>query len=95
MKGIPVTKETLAVDIIDKTGPGGHYLMEEHTMNNFRKIKYSELFDRSVYDKWEQAGAKKFEARLQALTLKKMEHKPRPLPKEIIQELDKMQDSWK
>ena len=95
MKGIPVTHETLAVDIIDKVGPGGHYLTEKHTMDHFRQIKYSELFDRSVYDKWEKTGAEKFEARLQALTLKKMEHKPRQLPKEIIKELDKMQTSWK
>ncbi len=51
MKGIPVTEEILAVDIIDKVGPGCHYLTQEHTMNNFRQIKYSELFDRSVYGK--------------------------------------------
>ncbi len=56
---------------------------------------YSYLFDRSVSDNWENAVAEKFEARLQALTLKKMEHKPRQLPKEIIKELDKMQASWK
>ena len=95
MQGIPVTRETLAIDVIDKVGPGGHYLMEKHTMNHFKKIKYSELFDRSVYPKWKEAGAKKFEERLQALTLKKIERQPRQLPKEIIKELDKMQASWK
>ncbi|MBU8911482.1 MAG: trimethylamine methyltransferase family protein [Desulfobacterales bacterium] len=42
-----------------------------------------------------KAGGKKFEDRLQSLTLKKMEHKPRQLSKEIIKELDKMQASWK
>jgi len=95
MNGIPVTKETLAVDIIDKVGPGGHYLTEKHTMDHFRQIKYSELFDRSIYEKWEAAGSKKFEDRLQELTLKKMAHVPRSLPEEIIKELDKMQASWK
>ncbi|HHC25128.1 MAG TPA: hypothetical protein ENK58_06915, partial [Desulfobacterales bacterium] len=92
---IPVSKETLAIDIIDKVGPGGHYLTEKHTMDHFRQIKYSELFDRSIYDKWEAAGSKKLEDRLQALTLKKMEHKPRPLSKETLKELDNMQASWK
>ncbi len=96
MKGIPVTNETLAIDLIDQIGPGGHYLTQEHTMDNFKRIKYSELFDRSIYAKWEEAGSKKFEERLQALTLKKMvEHQPRLLSKEIIKELDTMQAKWK
>ncbi len=95
MRGIPLTKETLALDIIDKIAPGGHYLAEKHTMDHFKKIKYSELFDRTVYAKWEEAGSKKFEERLQALTLKKMEHKPRQLDAKIIKELDAMQASWK
>lgn len=95
MKGIPVTKDTLAVDVIEQVGPGGHFLAHEHTMKNFKNIKYSELFDRSVHARWIEAGSKKFEERLQELTLKKMEHKPRPLDEKIIKELDKMQASWK
>jgi len=95
MNGIPVTEETLAIDIIDNVGPGGHYLTQKHTMDHFRQIKYSSLFDRSIYQKWTDAGAKKFEDRLQALTLKKMAHTPRPLSEQIIKELDKMQAAWK
>jgi trimethylamine--corrinoid protein Co-methyltransferase len=95
MKGIPVTNETLALDLIDQVGPGGHYLTQKHTMDNFKKIKYSELFDRSIYAKWEESGSRKFEDRLQELTLKKMNHKPRLLSKEIIKELDTMQATWK
>jgi len=95
MKGLPITQETLALNIIDKVGPGGHYLTEKHTLDHFRDIKYSKFFDRSVYGKWEKAGAEKIEGRLQALTLKKMGHQPRQLPEEIIKELDRMQASWK
>jgi len=95
MKGIPVTNETLAVDLIDQVGPGGHYLTQKHTMDNFKRIKYSELFDRSIYAKWEESGSKKFEDRLQEVTLRKMEHQPRLLSSEIIKELDTMQASWK
>jgi trimethylamine--corrinoid protein Co-methyltransferase len=95
MEGIPVTKETLALDIIEKVGPGGHYLKEKHTMDHFRTIKYSELFERQVYANWEKNGAKKLEQRLQDLTLEKMNHKPEPLSQEIITELDRMQGVWK
>lgn len=95
MEGIPVTQETLALDLIDKVGPGGNYLAEQHTMDHFRKIKYSDLFERQVYANWKNAGSKRLEQRLQELTLKKMAHRPAPLSDEIIQELDRMQAAWK
>jgi len=95
MQGIPVTAETLALDIIEKVGPGGHYLQERHTLNHFRETKYPELFDRTVYGKWESAGAKRFEERLQELTLEKMKHRPDALSEDVVKELDRMQALWK
>jgi len=38
MGGIPVNEETLAVDVIAKVGPGGHFLGEKHTFKHFRKF---------------------------------------------------------
>ena len=95
MEGIPVTEETLALDIIDKVGPGGHFLQEQHTMDHFRKVKYSKLFERDVFANWQNAGEKKMEQRLQELTIEKMKHRPEPLPADIIKELDRMQTLWK
>ena len=85
----------MAVDLIDKVGPGGHYLTENFTLNNFRKMKYSDLFERMGYDKWKREGARTFEQRLQELTLEKMKQRPAALPAEIIKELDRMQAAWK
>ncbi|MGA9263030.1 MAG: trimethylamine methyltransferase family protein [Desulfobacterales bacterium] len=95
MEGISVTEETLALDVINRVGPGGHYLQDAHTLDHFRKIKYSEIFERMVQDQWKAAGAKTFEQRLQEVTLKKMAHRPEPLPEETIKALDEMQKSWK
>lgn len=95
MKGIPVNKDTLALDVIEKVGPGGHYLQEKHTMDHFRDIKYSEIFEREVFGVWEKSGSKKFEQRLQEVTLEKMKHRPDPLPEDVIKELNRMQASWK
>ncbi|MCG8619695.1 MAG: trimethylamine methyltransferase family protein [Desulfobacterales bacterium] len=95
MEGIPVTEETLALDVIHKVGPGGHYLSDPHTMANFKKVKYSELFERMVYQNWESGGSKKMEQRLQELTLEKMKHRPAPLAEDVIKELDAMQAAWK
>jgi trimethylamine---corrinoid protein Co-methyltransferase len=95
MEGIPVTDETLALDVIHRVGPGGHYLQDAHTLNHFRKIKYSEIFERMVHDQWKAAGAKTFGQRLQEVTLKKMAHRPEPLPEDTIKALDEMQKGWK
>jgi trimethylamine--corrinoid protein Co-methyltransferase len=95
MAGIPITQETLALDVIHRVGPGGHYLQDPHTMQHFKKIKYSDLFERMMTDKYESTGAKRFEQRLQELTLKKLEHKPAPLAAETLKILDEMQSSWK
>ena len=95
MKGIPVSEETLAVDLIDKVGPGGNYIQEKHTLKHYKKVKYSKLFDRSIMAKWESAGKKQLEERLQALTLEYMAQKPEPLSQEIEKELDQMQSHWK
>jgi len=95
MGGVAVTEETLALDVIHNVGPGGHYLQDSHTMDHFKEIKYSDIFDRSVYAQWEAAGAKNFEQRLQALTLEKMTHHPEPISEDTIKILGEMQKSWK
>jgi len=52
-RGIEVNKETLAVEVIERVGPGGHYLRERHTYDNFKKEFYfPELLNRGRYDTW-------------------------------------------
>lgn len=46
--GIDVAEEEFALDVIEKVGPGGHYLTEVHTNKNFRKIWYPSLFSRKM-----------------------------------------------
>ena len=67
----------------------------DHTTNHFRNIWYPELFDRTIYPQWLENGAKQFEQRLQEQTKKVMEHKPAPLPPEVIKEIDRMAEHWK
>ena len=94
MRGISVDDESLAIDLIDKIGPGGHYLNEDHTMEHFRDVWYSDLFDRKVYDVWLEEGGKKFEQRLQDKTTTLMEHQPEPLPQDVLNEMETMQKHW-
>ena len=84
----------LAIDVIDRVGPGGHYLQDAHTMQHFRNVHYSRLFERTIYDQWQEDGAVRFEERLRDLTKEAMNHQPEPLAPEVIKELDRMQASW-
>jgi trimethylamine--corrinoid protein Co-methyltransferase len=94
MKGIAVNDETLAIDLIDHIGPGGHHLQTEHTLKHFRDVWYSRLFDRAIHAQWLAAGARRFEERLREQTQKAMAHQPAPLPPEVVRELDRMAEHW-
>jgi trimethylamine--corrinoid protein Co-methyltransferase len=59
MQGMVIDEETLALDVIDQVGPGGHYLMEDHTLRHFRENWYPELMDRSDFDSWSAKGQKR------------------------------------
>ncbi len=57
LRGVEVNDETLAVEAIDRVGPGGHYLMDPLTLAFMR----SEYFQPRVSDRlnrtvWEEAG---------------------------------------
>ena len=58
-RGIEINEETMAVDLIDKVGIGGHYIQETHTLDYFRSETWlPRLLDRSVIDEWVEQGSK-------------------------------------
>jgi len=65
LRGIDVDSNTLALDIIEKVGPGGNFLSEEHTFKNFKsQMLIPKLIDRNVYANWKNSGAKSLETRV-------------------------------
>jgi trimethylamine--corrinoid protein Co-methyltransferase len=56
MRGIELTPETLALDVIDQVGPGGSYVTAPHTLQNFRQVWYPRVLDRHNYNGWMKAG---------------------------------------
>jgi trimethylamine--corrinoid protein Co-methyltransferase len=94
MTGVPVNVETLALDVIHRVGPGGHYLEEQHTYDHFRDVWYSDLFDRAILDEWRAQGEKQFAERLREKTEKVMGHEPTPLPDDVLAEMDVMAEHW-
>ncbi|AET67417.1 trimethylamine:corrinoid methyltransferase [Desulfosporosinus orientis DSM 765] len=47
-QGVEVNGEELALEVIKEVGPGGHYLTNMHTLSNFRKVWYPDLFSRDM-----------------------------------------------
>jgi trimethylamine--corrinoid protein Co-methyltransferase len=94
MGGVPVNDETLALDVMDKVGPGGHYLYEDHTLKHFKGVWTSDLFDRSIHEMWLSQGARRFEQRSREETERFMQHQPAPLPDDVLQELERMAGHW-
>ena len=89
LRGIEVNDETLALDVIDDTGPGGHYLMAEHTIRRMRSEFYypSAVVDRQGWDMWQQEGG--LDARERARQIARdilANHQPVPL--------DPVVESW-
>jgi trimethylamine--corrinoid protein Co-methyltransferase len=83
--GVTVTPETLAVDVIERVGPGGHYLTQEHTRQNFkREFWFPTLIDRRQRGGWEADGGKTMAERVRAKVLDILErHEPLPIPVKV------------
>ena len=59
VKGIEVSDETLAFDVIKEAGPGGHFVSSRHTRTYMRKEHYEPtLSSREFREKWEEQGSK-------------------------------------
>ena len=64
-RGIEVTPDTLAVDVIRDVGPDGHYLYHDHTMQHFKtEFWYPNLCDRHNYEEWAAEGKQTMRARV-------------------------------
>ncbi len=57
LRGLEITEETLALDLIERVGPDGNYLDTNHTLRHCRETWQPELLDRHGYDRWVEAGS--------------------------------------
>lgn len=85
LRPIEVTPETLAVDWIEKIGPGGDFLSTEHTLEHCRsEFWYPTLIDRQTRESWEHAGCKTMGERVQEKLDRILDtHKLAPLTSEV------------
>jgi len=94
MQGITVNTETIARQVIEDIGPGGHFLGHKHTLKHCRSaIWSSKLLTREPYENWEAKGSKEMDQRIQ----EKLEdildnHEVAPLPGKVLARIREIRD---
>lgn len=59
MSGFEINEQTLALDMIKRIGPAGHFMEEDHTLERFATdVWYPTIFERGRFEQWHAAGAK-------------------------------------
>jgi trimethylamine--corrinoid protein Co-methyltransferase len=81
-RGIEINDDTLMLDLIDRVGPGGHFLAERETAMRCRQeIWTPSLMDRDPWEIWTAAGAPTMLDRIrQRVRTILATHRPAPLP---------------
>ncbi|MDH3365799.1 MAG: trimethylamine methyltransferase family protein [Thermoplasmata archaeon] len=89
-KGTKIDSETVALDAINKAGPGGGFLGMRQTLDYFKSdVWVPRLIDRNVYENWERIGRPDMRsiARERARNILD-EHSAKPLEDEQKKEID-------
>ena len=85
IRGIPVTDDTKALDVMDEVGPGGHYLDHDHTYDRFKDLIWrGPLTDRQNWENWELTGSKTFRDRVHERVIEVIEADTEPLLDEAM-----------
>ena len=91
VRGFEVSSETLATDVVNKVGPKGNFLAEEHTVKHFRKEIWlcGPAWTRLPFDSWLTEGNTSVADRIDnEIKLILDKHKPDPIDKALAREVD-------
>jgi trimethylamine--corrinoid protein Co-methyltransferase len=79
--GLEVDEDALALEVIEKVGPGDHFLGEPHTLRHMRTFWTSRYMDTDPWEIWEEAGKPEPHRRAAEHARELLDsQKPTPLP---------------
>lgn len=92
MRGIEVNRDTIMLDLIEKVGPGGHFLAEPASASLCRReVWVPTLLDRNAYLIWQQKGELTLEQRVEQKLRKILaEHQPPALEAAVQQQIQQI-----
>jgi len=97
-RGFEVDGEKVAAEIVQKVGPGGNFLAEEHTVRNFRKELWlpGPAWTRQSWDGWAQSGRLSMAERITEQVKQILgTHEPEPLDAQLANEVDAIVETAK
>lgn len=91
-RGFEIDQEKLGMDVIQKVGPSGEFLAEEHTLKHFRsELWMPKYLNRKDIESWLKKGKRSYNEIVIEKTLEILKtHQPEPLSEEILQSLNKI-----
>jgi len=92
LNGIEVNRDTLAVEAIAETGPGGHYMTSDHTYRYMREVQWRPtILNRYGRDKWVQEGSQDLAQRARRKALHLLEtHEAPAMPADVAARADEL-----
>lgn len=90
MESFDLSDDKIALDVIDKVGPGGNFIDQMHTVENFRKeIWMPGLLDRNYWSAWEESGRPDLASKLKPKLTEYMEsYKEVPLADSVNKDVN-------
>lgn len=90
VEGFETGDEWWAVEAIERVGPGGNFLADDHTYKFLRGERYEPgVLYRGAREEWEEAGSKTLVARARERAREILTtHEPTPLPADVAEALD-------
>jgi trimethylamine--corrinoid protein Co-methyltransferase len=86
LRKLEISEETLALDLIHKVSPDGHFLDAEHTLRHVREDWVPTVSDRFAYHRWAAEGATTLQQRANQKVREIVEnHRAEPLPENVIE----------
>ncbi len=74
--GLALDEEALALEAIQAVGPGGNFLMEDHTLRHLRDFWQPALLERGRYDTWRAGGGVDLAGRVREKTVSLLAEAP-------------------
>ena len=90
VEGLPINDDLMALDVIESVGPGGEYLTNMHTFQNFRKEFYTPIIEqKEAYAGWKEKGSESIELAANRKWKAILENYQEPaMPDENLRELE-------
>jgi len=92
LAGVTVDRETLGVEVISQTGPGGDFLSTKHTARHMRKAQWRPtIINRKAYERWSADGGLDLREQARRKALRVLaEHTTTPLAADLAGRIDEL-----